>query len=1061
MAANALVGRQRELVELASAFADAEASRGGLILIRGEPGIGKSRLANAFVENATGARSAWGRAWEAGGAPAYWPWIEAFRALWQQATPEERDAVPKSRVAELVQIDAELAALAGDSPAPPQLEPQQARFRLFHAASAVIAHFAARTPLVIVLDDLHAADAASIEMLQFVARSVRTTRAVVVATYRDSEARSRVEIADAIARLGRDGKTIALQRLGETAVSEWVAQEGRPELAGAVYARSEGNPLFVVELLRLADELGDRGLGEIPDSVRDVIRQRLGTLPGPAREVLQVAAVLGRIVDLRIAAQVLERPVDVVSEQLAPAFAARVLVAGKTAHEAVFSHVLIQEVLYGEMPTAQRASLHGAIADVLLVRSGTQPAFAEIAHHLFAAIPVRGIGAAIETARRAAADASTHLAFDDAVTLLERALSEVPATVDQDALRSDLLVELARALFVAGRPGNGRVRALEAVAVSRRLNDAERLAHTALLVGSAPRFASVDPEFIALLEETLAALPDEDSPLRARVLARLGAAKQPAPDFEPPIQLAREGIAMSRRTHADPATHLEVLVSATAAMGFFAEPAERISLNQELANVASRLGDKPRTLRGHLRLVFDYIEIGDPVQADACIEVCARLAAQLGRPAYQWSIPLMRAMRQVMQGQFAAAEALAEEARAIASQAEDSNHEASFTLFRVGLLRTAARNTELAELLRVFASQMRHLADLIYVTSCLAGCYARVGNLAAARAELDLFANRLNELGGRQSTVWFAEAAAALDDAALSEKLIPLLAPIASRNLGNGMWTMWCEGPVTRALGLAATTANRFDEAEKYFETALQRVDILGAPPHRARIEVEYAAMLRKRNKGSDRDRAARLADAARETAERLGLPDLFATPSPARAAPREGFELRPEGDFWTVSEGGTMFRLKDSRGLRILALLVASPDREFHSLDLSSPAGESSQAEDAGEALDARAIAAYKARVVELREALAQAEDWADQARASRLREELEAVARELAAGLGLGGKARRASSNVERARVNVRKRLLDAITRIGEHSPSLAKHLEQTVKTGTFCSYRPARRL
>ncbi|HUS31609.1 MAG TPA: hypothetical protein VMZ53_24050, partial [Kofleriaceae bacterium] len=755
-------------------------------------------------------------------------------------------------------------------------------------------------------------------------------------------------------------------------------------------------------------------------------------------------------------AHVVDRPVDVVNEQLAAAVAARVIGAGRSTDEVVFSHVLIQEVLYNELPTTQRASLHGSIADVLLARSSTQ-SFAEVAHHLFAAIPVRGIAAAIDTARRAAADASTHLAFDDAVALLERSLSEVPAAVEQDALRADLLLELARALFVAGRPSDGRNRALEAVSVSRRLEDAERLARAVLLVGSAPRFATVDPELVALLEETLATLPAADSPLRARVLGRLGAAKQPAPEFEPPIQLAREGLAMSRRTKADAATHLEVLHSATAAMGFFADPSERIALNQELATVASRLGDKPRTLRGHLRLVFDYIESGDPVQADACIEVCARLAAQLGRPAYQWSIPLVRAMRNVMQGEFAAADAHVEEARSIASKAEDSNHEASFTFFRYGLLRTAARNSELAEFMPIAAPMIRQLTDLHYSAACIAGGYARVGNLPQARATLDLLTSRLPELAGRQSTVWVAEAAAALDDSALSESLIPLLAPIASRNLANGLWTMWCEGPVTRALGLVATTAHRFDEAEKYFETALERVDVLGAPPHRARIEVDYAAMLRKRNQSGDRDRAMRLTDAAREKADRIGLPDLFASPQPSKTS--DGFELRPDGDFWTITEAATVFRLKDSRGLRIVALLVASPDREFHVLDLSSTPGEAAQAEDAGEALDARAIAAYKERVVELRQQLAQAEDWADRARATRLREELEAVAGELAAGLGLGGKARRASSNVERARVNVRKRVLDAIMRIGEHSPSLAKHLEQAIKTGTFCAYHPSR--
>jgi hypothetical protein len=559
-------------------------------------------------------------------------------------------------------------------------------------------------------------------------------------------------------------------------------------------------------------------------------------------------------------------------------------------------------------------------------------------------------------------------------------------------------------------------------------------------------------------------LPDADSPLRARVLARLGAALQPARDFAPPMQLARQGIAMSRRTAADPATHLEVLHSGTAALGYFADPSERIPLNQELSTVASRLGDKPRALRGHLRLVFDYLEAGDPIQADACIEVCARLAAQLGRPAYQWSIPLVRAMRKVMQGQFAAAEELAEEARSIAARSEDSNHETSFTFFRIGLLRAAARNTELAAFLPTALPVIRHFTDTNYGAPCEAGLCARVGAREQARAVLDAFAPHLPEMRGRMSAAWLAEAAALLDDAALAAALVPILVPVQSRNLAGGVMTMWCEGPATRALGLAAATSGAYDAAERYFETALARVDALGAPPHRARIEVELAAFLEKRDIGSDRHRARQLLDAARETATRLGMPELVhdavTAPASSPALVASSFELRPEGEFWTISDGRAAFHLKDSRGLRILALLLASPEREFHVLDLSASPGETQQADDAGEALDTRAIAAYKQRILDLREQLAEAEDWADTSRATRLREELDALATQLAQGLGLGNRARRVSSNVERARVNVRKRLLDAMTRIGEHSPTLSQHLERSVRTGAFCSYHPGTR-
>jgi tetratricopeptide (TPR) repeat protein len=1064
-----LVGRQRELVELEAALEDAERGHGALVLVRGEPGIGKTSLADVFGSRASvrGARVAWGRGWEVGGAPAYWPWIEVFRTLLAMETDA---ALPMSRLAELAQIDPELQAKLVDVALPAQLEPKQARFRLFDAASALLAHAGARAPLVVVLDDMHAADPATLEMLQFIARGIRRMRVVVIATYRDIEARARMEVSEILAALSRDGKTLALRRLDEAAVAEWLGQFGMAALGAVVYARSEGNPLFVVELLRLVEELGDAALSSIPDGVRDVIRRRLRSLEGAAREVLEVAAVCGRIVDLRIVARVIGRPIEALVEDLAGANAARVLVPGTTRDHLVFSHVLIQEVLYTEIATARRASVHGAIADVLL--SHGDPLYAEIAHHLFAAIPARGSAAAIEAARRAAEHAISQFAFDDAIDLLSRALAEVPREAEHDVLRVDLSLELAEALFGAGRAAEGRTRANEALAMIRRLDDRERLARATLLIGSAPTFASVDAELVTLLESTLEAIPDEDSAMRARLLARLGAALQPAIDPEPPMQLARKGIAMSRRI-GDAKTHLEVLHSATAALGYFSDPAERVKLNQELASTASRLGDKPRVLRAHLRLVFDYLEAGDAVQSDACIEVCARLAAQLGRPAYQWSIPLVRSMRAVNRGEWAASEAFVEEARAIAAQAGDLNTEMSFTLHRVGFLRASTRYEELAAFIPTAAPIMRRIFDQHYAEACVVGAYARVGSREGVRETLDRLGRRIGEMRNRPSVAWLAEGAALLDDAALAERVYALLEPCAFRNHAWGVMTKVCEGPLVGSLGLAAATARKFDLAASHFETALVRVEPLGALPHRARIETDYATMLLHRGAAGDRDRAARLLESARAIGDRIDLPGLVAAidtidlgapesrpsaPSLVPTAPR--FELRPEGDYWTIACNDAVFRLKDSRGLRILALLIASADREFHVVDLAAPPGEAGLADDAGDALDARAVGAYKTRIVELREELAEAESWSDQGRATRLREELDQLASELARGLGLGGRARKVSSSVERARVNVRKRVQDAIVKIGEHSALLAQHLEWAIKTGTFCAYHPTGR-
>ncbi len=195
--------------------------------------------------------------------------------------------------------------------------------------------------------------------------------------------------------------------------------------------------------------------------------------------------------------------------------------------------------------------------------------------------------------------------------------------------------------------------------------------------------------------------------------------------------------------------------------------------------------------------------------------------------------------------------------------------------------------------------------------------------------------------------------------------------------------------------------------------------------------------------------------DRLRDLAQR-GSP----TPAPAASSPppqsRPRFELTREGDVWNIRADAT-FRLRDSRGLRILAQLVAHPGREFHVTDLFAPPGEAGHVEDAGDALDAQAVAAYKRRIEDLRDTCAEAAAHNDPTRAARARAEIEAISEELARGVGLGGRARKSSSTAEKARVNVRQRLLDALTRIGEHSPALAKHLRQAIRTGTFCCYDP----
>jgi hypothetical protein len=997
-----LLGRDRELAELHATLGSAEIGKGGLVLLVGEPGIGKTRLASEFASEADlrGARVTWGRAWEAGGAPAYWPWIEALRPF-APVTARASEA-ERARIAPLAHLLPELEGCEAPKPA---ADPAQDRFRLFEAVDAFLALVARERPLVVLLDDVHVADVGSLLLLHFVARRAHGSRVVVVAAYRDVEARLSAEAGDALAKVAREGRYLALRRLGRDEVAKWAETEGVGD-ASALFAATEGNPLFVVEMLRLArDRLEarramsrtptDQGAassfaGRLPDGVRDVIRARLGLLSPAARALLDAGSVLGRGLDLGIVAALVDLPLAAVRDLSAEAVRCSVIV--DAGDRTSFSHVLIREVLYQDLAAARRAELHARVALELLDRSGDDPdaSLAETVHHLFAAAPLVPPDEAIAWARRGAERAARRLAFEEAAELLSRATACLPA--GRDGEKCDLLLELAAAQIGAGQATVGRETALAAATIARRLDDAERLARAALRYGSVFVIAQVHRVLIGLLEEALAALPAEDGPLRARLLARLAAALQPADDPEHPVALAREAIAMARRVDDEP-TRIEVLVAGTSAMLFFTDPRERLPLDEELVALATRAGDHLAVLRGLMRLVYDHLELGDPTNADRTIAEYDELSRAIDLPAFRWRAPVMRAMRAMMDGRYDAAEALCAEAGAIAARVDDGNATATLAMQTFARAVLQGRLAEVEERLPAILDLLTR-ADSLFRRAFRASMLARLGRAEEAREDLELLVLGPHVVR-HPAHVWLADACLALGHAEAAAKLITLLEPLAHRRFSWSPFAMVMDG--------------------RPISSWIERLQ---------------------------------------ELAARRAASDVAPVSSGRPAA--ETFELIKEGELWTI-RSDTTFHLRDSRGLSILARLVAHPKREFHATDLVAPTGEQGHVEDAGEQLDAQAIAAYKRRLEDLREVEGEAIEHGDTHRAGRAREEIEALAGELAQGVGLGGRGRKASSTAEKARINVRKRLLDVFTRIGEHSPALAKHLRRSIKTGAFCSYDP----
>jgi hypothetical protein len=285
-------------------------------------------------------------------------------------------------------------------------------------------------------------------------------------------------------------------------------------------------------------------------------------------------------------------------------------------------------------------------------------------------------------------------------------------------------------------------------------------------------------------------------------------------------------------------------------------------------------------------------------------------------------------------------------------------------------------------------------------------------------------------------------------------------------------------GATDRYLGLLASCMGKWTDADRHFERAVALNDRMGARPWVAHSRHDWARILLARDGPGDRERAAELLAEAARTAADLGMTVLerrvgeaFAlaggSPKPSRAeTPPHPSLFRREGEYWSISFDGQSFRLRDSKGLRYLALLLAAPGREIHALELvgsdrggAAPRrdGPTTAEGDAGEVLDAEAKAAYRRRIAELETEVQEAREWNDPTRAAKAEEELEFLVNELAGAVGLGGRDRRAGSAAERARVNVTRAIRAALDRIEEHSPDLGRHLASTIRTGIYCSYAP----
>lgn len=1015
------VGRVTELAELAAILRD---RRGGVVLVAGQAGIGKSRLvAEALRVSASPAVR--GSCWQGDGAPAFWPWTEVIRGcVGFEAGAAWRDGTGTA-------VDEVIALLPEGRPASTA---DASRFRLFDGVTRLVQAVAAQEGLAVVFDDLQWVDEGSARLLGFAVRALQDQPVVFVGTYRDDEIGADHPVSLLLAELAGRVRHVALTGLDSDGLSLLADAQLGPhdtlatDLVPNLYRLTGGNPFFAREVLALIRGRGGAlGHLQVPAGVRAVIERRLARLSNGCDDALKVAAVIGTAFSLDDLAAAMGRLVADVFGLLGEAVDAQIAVIDNgTPGGLRFAHDLLRETIYESITPANRVAVHARVADALEGRPGGGPPSATLAHHLLRAVPLVERARAVDAAMRAGNDAVAVLANEEAGEWFERALSLSRADTLNETGAIGALLALGDARLRASELPRARDAFVEAANIARRHGRPDDLALAALGLGAGLggfEITLFDHVQIELLEEALRAVDPADSPARARLLARLSVALSFVAE-ERRLDLSTEAVAMARRL-GDQAALGYALAAHCDAISGPAHSEARRGAAAEVVAIGLGLGDRRLELLGRRLLIAALLELGEMAGADAQIGMFSASADALREPLYRWYVPLWRGMRALMSGRVEECAALCAEAEALGAMADSVNATMLTLTQRWVRLRAEGRLTEAAELVDEKALE---------VFGELAGTYAVSALSRLQLGDVDGARSRLRDL------------AAGLDRVPLDAEWIPTMAQLAELAVALG------DRPAAAVLDAAMAP---FDDRVVVEGVGAAVCGTLGA--YRAPL----ALLLGRAEEGRE------LAAAAAAAAQRIGLiggpqltdPSVVVDATPvAPDQDRVGVATR-EADTWVLTFAGATRRVRDSKGLRDLAVLLADPGKAVHVTELMSQdaSGRAAVSSRGDEVLDRRAIAEFRRRLAHLDDELAEAKGHHDEGRVAKFATERQFLLDELAGATGLGGRSRRMGDDVDRARKAVRARVRDAIARVESAHPELGRHLARAVQTGTFCSYDP----
>jgi len=880
-AAGAMVGRNRELARIATLLDDALAGHGRLVLCTGEPGIGKTRLAEEAAASAAarGVAVAWARAADRDSSPPY--------GLWRLALDE-----PAVRAGAGDASRPDLwSQVFGDAERPAPGEGAESgtaqRFALFAEVRRRLAQAAEPGGLLLVLDDLQWADDASAVLLADVVRQLRGTRILVFATCRDPASPGEAS-GGILPRLSADANTerVGLRGLPAGAVGDLLIAAGLPaprQQVDEVHSETGGNPFLVRELAQMLVEQGRSGPGEpVPGRVLEATAHRLTLLSEPARAMLQTAAVAGNSFSAGVAARMLDVPVLSLVGPVDECAAAGFLVLGDRPGEYRFSHALVRSAVAARLSAAQQRRLHIAAADAIeaLYQGDLRPHLAQIARHRVEGSWPGDRAAAVAACEAAAEVAADALAFEEAVRLYRLALLVGEGEVD-DSQRSRLELGLAAALYRSGDLPASQETASRVGRRAERQRDRLLLSRVALVM-EATGEVEWDAEICRVCEQALAG-NELVGDLRARVSSRYAQALVYGGRYEQAGQVSRDALAVAESS-GDPLALVDALRARQLACCAPEGVAERAVLARRMLSAADATGSTWVEVWGRLWRIDTLFETGqlrmvqrELADLDICLE---RVRDPLGR----WHWTNCAATLALATGRFTDAVRLAGESYKLFS---DAGHPIAFGAYSVILAQAGMHiGFDQSGLTELFTRIPDHLKPgavdttrgvaTVFPALTFALIRLHQGDRAGAETAYALAGpvRSWTPTPALRLSCWAHGLAVAipLSRAGDIEFLAAQFEPFRGQHVANGAGAGVYKGPVELPLGRASAALGRLDAAVADLQAAASACDANGARGCAVQARVELAAALVRRRAPGDQERARAALDAAAGEAGRLGM---------------------------------------------------------------------------------------------------------------------------------------------------------------------------------------------